>query len=879
MTDRTGATPQAKRIYGEMRDFARTPEPRPAGPGARAAGAAPIFVVQKHDATRLHWDFRLEHDGVLWSWAVPKGPSLDPHDKRLAMHVEDHPVEYATFEGTIPEGNYGAGTVEIWDRGTWAPVEADAAAALAKGELKFRLDGERLRGGFVLVRLKPRPREKAESWLLIKEHDDAEREGADATALEATPLGKAGAAKPAARKKAAKKTGAAELPEAQEPQLAQLVRTPPTGEGWISEVKFDGYRMLVRKAGDQVRIITRNGLDWTDRLPALAEAVAGMQPETLMLDGELVALAKSGVSSFSALQDAFSTGRTRKLSYYAFDLLHLDGTDLRPQPLSERRAALERLLHDTPETGPLRFSEHLESDAAQVKKEACAVGLEGIICKRLDAPYRPGRGRDWVKVKCGNREEFVVLGYTPPGGTRQGLGSLQLGFRDEDGQLYFIGGCGTGFTGKVLKMLTERLETLRADKPGSLLGAEKPPRDTIWVKPELVAELSFAGFTGGGMLRHASFLGLREDKPADEVIRPVPPSDTTRIELGSGKAKAAGKSTPAAGPKAEPAAQEKVPPRSSIVVARSSERGAAEIGGQRISHADRVLWPESANGAALTKQDLAQYWQAIGEVAAPGIVGRPLAFVRCPDGIGGEQFFQKHLGRGMPAALHEAEADGAPYVAIGEASGLIAAAQIAALELHSWGSTEADPLHADRLVFDLDPGDGVTMPTIVEAALEVKQRLEAVGLAAFCRTSGGKGLHVVAPVATKAGWDDVRAWCRAFAEAMEADAPDRFISTTRKKDRDGRILVDWLRNGLGSTAIASFSPRARPGAGVATPLAWREVTAKLDPQSFNLRTVPARLARQKTDPWDGFADAARELPGIEAKPARRKKTATARKED
>ncbi|WP_419728015.1 DNA ligase D [Lichenicola sp.] len=878
MADRADTTPKARRIYGEMRDFTRTPEPRPAQDDARATGAAPIFVVQKHDASHLHWDFRLEHDGVLWSWAVPKGPSLDPHDKRLAMHVEDHPVEYASFEGIIPEGNYGAGTVEIWDRGTWAPVEADAAAALAKGELKFRLDGERLHGGFVLVRLKPRPREKAESWLLIKEHDAFERDGADATALEATPLGTTEGAKPAGRRKVARKTGTAALPEAQEPQLAQLVRTPPTGEGWISEVKFDGYRMLARKDGDQVRIITRNGLDWTDRLPAFAEAVAAMQPETLMLDGELVALAKNGVSSFSALQDAFSTGRTRNLLYYAFDLLHLDGIDMRPKPLSERRDALEQLLQDAPASGPLRFSEHLASDAARVKQEACAIGLEGIICKRLDAPYRPGRGRDWVKVKCGNREEFVILGYTPPGGTRQGLGSLQLGFHDEAGQLYFIGGCGTGFSGKVLKTLTERLETLQAGRPGSLLGAEKPPRDTIWVKPELVAELSFAGFTGGGMLRHASFLGLREDKPADEVVRPVPPSDAERIELGSGKAPAS--RAPASRAKPAAAEQQEAPAaRSNIVVAKSSERGAIEIGGQRISHADRVLWPASASGDAITKRDLAEYWQAIGDVAAPGIVGRPLAFVRCPDGIEGEQFFQKHLGRGMPAGLHEAEADGAPYVAIAETAGLIGAAQIAALELHSWGSSEADPLHADRLVFDLDPGDGVAMPTIVEAALEVKQRLEAVGLAAFCRTSGGKGLHVVAPVETKAGWDDVRAWCRAFAESMEADAPDRFISTTRKKDRDGRILVDWLRNGLGSTAIASFSPRARPGAGVATPLAWREVTEKLDPQAFNLRTVPSRLARQKTDPWDGFEDAARDLPGVAGKPVRRKKPARSNKEE
>ena len=831
-----------------MRDFAQTPEPPPAE-AAGQAGRPPVFVVQKHDASRLHWDFRLEHGGVLWSWAVPKGPSLDPHDKRLAMHVEDHPVEYATFEGVIPEGNYGAGTVEIWDRGTWSSVAEDAAAALAKGELKFRLAGERLQGGFVLVRLKPRGREKGESWLLIKEHDAHERAGADATALETTRLGTAKTRKPRSRKKQDPADGAGDLhpPEAQAPQLAQLVQNPPTGKGWVSEVKFDGYRMLCRKDGEDVRVITRNGLDWTAKLPALRAAVAAMAPPRLMLDGELVALGKDGVSSFARLQDAFSTGQTGVLLFYAFDLLHLEGRDLRPLPLSERRTALETVMRAVPETGPLRFSEHLESDAARVQREACAIGLEGIVCKRLAAAYQPGRGRDWVKVKCQNREEFVVLGYTPPAGTRQGLGSLQLGYHDGTGQLHFVGGCGTGFSGRTLRALTDRLEALRHDGPQSLLGTEKPPRDTIWVRPELVAEISFAGFTGGGMVRHASFLGLREDKPAAEVVRPVPPSDLKRIELGQAWARPAG---------------------GRIVVARKTERHAAEVGGQRISHADRVLWPADASGPALTKRDLALYWQAVGTAAAPGIVGRPLAFVRVPDGIGGEHFFQKHLGRGMPDGLREAQADGAPYVTIDTVPGLAAAAQIAAIELHSWGSGGDDPLHADRLVFDLDPGDGVTMPMIVRAAKEVKGRLEAAGLAAFCRTSGGKGLHVVAPVRTTTDWDGVRAWCRTFAEAMEADAPDRYVSTTRKADRDGRILIDWLRNGLGSTAIASYSPRARPGAGVATPLGWREVTDRLDPSTFTLRTVPARLAKRKTDPWAGFTDAARALPGPAPKPTR-----------
>ena len=893
--------------YREMRDFARTPEPKPLPARRKAGGTAPVFVVQKHDASRLHWDFRLEHEGALWSWAVPKGPSLDPRHKRLAMHVEDHPVEYATFSGVIPKGNYGAGTVEIWDRGTWEPVQADAAAALARGELKFRLDGQRLRGGFVLVRLKPRPREKGESWLLIKEHDTHEREGADASMLERTPLGAApNVSKPERARRRTRAVGNAPLPEAQAPQLAQLVHAPPSGAGWISEVKFDGYRMICRKHGDAVRIITRNGLDWTGRLPTLAAAVGAMAPEQAMLDGELVALDRKGLSSFARLQDAFSTGRTGSLRYYAFDLLHLDGTDLRPRPLSARREALEALMRAVPEDGPLRTSEQLRSDAAQVRRQACALGLEGIVCKRLDAPYRPGRSGDWVKVKCENREEFVVLGYTPPAGTRQGLGALQLGYHDEAGRLHFLGGCGTGYTARTLRGLADRLHALRDAAPDSLLGTEPPPRDTIWVRPELVAEIGFAGFTGGGMVRHATFLGLREDKPAAEVVRPALPSEVERVELGrrgrrpappagqdvvvarrSGRSRAKADAVPdnkqgqgAALDPLGPQAPDPNPKGSGlkgsalhgvqgqspwvsagrIVVARRSERDAAEIAGQRVSHADRPLWPADAHGPALSKRDLALYWEAVASVASPGIVGRPLALVRCPDGIEGDHFFQKHLGRGMPDALHEAEADGAPFVAVDGPAGLVACAQVAAIELHSWGSSLADPLHADRLVFDLDPGEGVAMPAIVDAAREVKRRLETLGLAAFCRTSGGKGLHVVAPIRTQAGWDAVRAWSRWFAEAMEADSPDRYVSTTRKAERRNRILVDWLRNGLGSTAIASFSPRARPGAGVAMPLAWREVTPRLDPMAYTLRTVPGRLARRKTDPWAGFADAARALP-------------------
>jgi bifunctional non-homologous end joining protein LigD len=847
-TRKPGPAQNAAR-YVEKRDFDRTPEPagNETKKTRRGSAAPPIFVVQKHHASRLHWDFRLEHDGALWSWAVPKGPSLDPSHKRLAVHVEDHPVEYATFEGTIPKGNYGAGTVEIWDRGTWQPVEKDAGRALARGELKFTLAGERLQGGFVLVRLKPKPRETAENWLLIKEHDENERPGADADALDAKPLA---ALRGRRRPAPSQDSGKDALPDAQAPQLAKLVAKAPTGKGWISEIKFDGYRILCRKQGDRVRIITRNGLDWTRRVPSLAASVAALAPDTLLLDGELVALDDKGLSSFALLQAAFSSGKTDRLVYYAFDLLHLDGRDLRPAALHERRAALRTVLGRS--RTALRFSDHLDSDAARVKREACAMGLEGIVCKKRDAPYRGGRGPDWVKVKCENREEFIVLGATPPAGSRRGFGALQLGFHDETGALHYVGGCGTGFSARTLTDLAARMKPLAADRPDRLLGVEPPPRETLWVRPSLVVEVKHAGFTGGGMLRHAAFQGLREDKPAEEVVRAIPDQEAVRREIG------------AAGAPTGTAAGTATKARTTIVVLGKSGRGADEIGGQRLTHPDRALWPQDASGPAISKRDLAEYWQGIADQAAPGIVDRPLALLRCPDGIGGESFFQKHLGRGMPDALREGEADGAPYIAIDDAggavSGLVAAAQIAAVELHCWGSDLDNPLLADRLVFDLDPGDGVSIARIVDAAKDVKARLEQRGLAAFCRTSGGKGLHVLAPIRPGPGWDAIRAWCRSFAETMEAEAPDRYLSTTRKKDRTGRILVDWLRNGLGATAIASFSPRARPGAGVATPLAWREVGSRLDPAAFTLRTVPGRLARQKTDPWAGFADAARDLP-------------------
>jgi bifunctional non-homologous end joining protein LigD len=840
------------RTYRAKRDFAITREPTPSK--TRGKQRAPIFVVQKHQAHRagLHWDFRLEHGGVLWSWAVRKGPSLDPADKRIAAHVEDHPLDYANFEGSIPEGQYGAGAVELWDRGTWQPLD-DPEEGMRKGELRFTLDGQRLRGRFTLVRLKPRPgsRSRQDNWLLIKGHDEAERKGADASTIErqASPPKHARGKRDEPPAKGAVR---AKLPQRQAPQLAAVAQEPPDGDGWVSEIKFDGYRLLCWLDHGKVRVVTRNGLDWTDRLPAVAEAVAGLRADTALVDGELAAIDKKGASSFPALQATLSAGKDGTLTLYLFDLLHLDGWDLRECTLLDRK----RVLFDLNGWGGmLRYSDHQVGSAAELRDKACGMGLEGIICKQDDAPYRAGRGHGWLKVKCRGREELVVLGWTPPSGSRVGLGSLHVGYYDPQGGLHYAGGVGTGFSDDVLARLSERLAELASDPPKALLMAGDPlPKNINWVRPELIAEVQFATWSGSGRVRQAAYLGLREDKAAEEVVRePADPEaqrKTVRPQPGDPKAAKRGPVVA-------------VPPRrdSAIVSARAPKRRAVTVGNVALTHPERELWP------GITKRDLAEYWKAVADHALPGLAGRPLAVVRCPEGIGGERFFQKHGHGTLPSAVRQGEADGQPYLVIDDADGLIAMAQISAIELHPWGSTETDPLHPDRIVFDLDPGDGVAFPEVVKAALDVRDQLQRLGLTSFCRTTGGKGLHVVVPLEPVAHWDTVKPFCRAFAETLSQEQPDRFLSTVRKADRRGRILIDWLRNGLGATAIASYSPRAREGANVATPVVWNDVNQKLDPGEFTLRCVPERLARLRGDPWEGFSSLRQCLPDLAGKPS------------
>lgn len=857
------------RTYRAKRDFSITREPSPGS--QRDNAGAPMFVVQKHQAHRagLHYDFRLEHGGVLWSWAVRKGPSLDPKDKHIAVHVEDHPIEYADFAGEIPEGQYGAGKVETWDRGTWEPLD-DPDKGMRKGELTFNLHGQRLNGRFHLVRLRPKPnqRSRQDNWLLFKGHDNAEQAGADAATIEHETA----APKPA-RKKAKSDDPPApgakrgKLPPRQEAQLCAIAEDPPTGKDWISEIKFDGYRLLAWLDHGNVRLVTRNGHDWTDRLPAVARAVATLDVESALLDGELVALDADGISSFPELQAALSAGKDDTLFYYPFDLLHLNGWDLRPCRLIDRKAALQGIDNWR---GMLRYSDHHTGDTVAMRREACRMKLEGIICKQADAPYRPGRGHGWLKVKCQGREEFIVLGWTPPRGSRTGLGALHLGYYDREHRLHYAGGVGTGFSDDELATLRRKLDELAAPPPRGLLVAGDPLDKSIhWVRPTLVAETQYVSWSGAGRVRHSVYLGLREDKPSDDVVRDVADPKAERHAVNP---KAPQDDTPSASrgpkfavpPKRRAAAAAHSP---SIVTARAPKARTVELEGVTLTHPDRELWP------GITKRELAEYWEAVADHALPALAKRPLAIVRCPEGIDGEHFFQKNGHGTLPEGIREGRVQTSPYLAIDDVHGLIAMAQISAIELHPWGAPEADPNHPDLIVFDLDPGDGVAFADVTKAALDVRDRLEQLKLTSFCRTTGGKGLHVVVPLTPKADWETVKPFCRAFAELLSAEEPKRFLSTVKKADRRGRILLDWLRNGLGATAVASFCPRARPGATVATPLGWDEVTPKLDPSAFTLRTVPERLAKRTADPWADFhklRQALPELPQAAPRPAPRR---------
>ncbi len=842
--------------YRAKRNFAATPEPAPAkGRAPKKAPAVGLaFVVQKHAARRLHYDFRLELDGVLKSWAVTRGPSLVPGEKRLAVAVEDHPLEYGGFEGTIPKGEYGGGAVLIWDRGTWSPV-GDPHKGLAKGHLEFELEGDKLNGRFDLVRLRAKAREKHENWLLIKRRDAFAREPGDPDVLEERPESATSgrgidevareppgwsrngpiardAAKDAPGARIKIKRGAAfdpkKLPGAKKapppsfvaPMLATPSKAPPVGDRWLHEVKLDGYRIEARIAGGKVKLLTRSGLDWTEKFgAALVEALKSLPVREALLDGEVV-VETNGASDFSALQAALSEGRTGEFIYYAFDCPYLDGRDLSDVPLGQRKEALRAIVGEG--AGAVRFSDHFDVAGEIVLHHACRLGLEGIVSKDRNSKYRAGRGGAWIKCKCSARQEFVIGGFAPSTASTKAIGSLALGVYEKSA-LRYVGRVGTGFSAAVARSLYARLEPMRlAKSPFADKLAADQARTLRYVRPELVAEVDLRAWTADGLLRHASFRGLREDKKASEIVREhAEPRDT-----------------------------------------REPERRTVQL-----THPDRLYWPDDG----VTKEGLADYYAEVWRRMAPFVVGRALALVRCPDGIGGQTFFQKHAWKGLNAHIvlardpNEAES----LIAIRDFDGLVGLVQAAALEIHPWGSTIEDWERPDTIVMDLDPGDDVSWDQTIAAAKEVRARLNDAGLAGFVKTSGGKGLHIVSPVKPKAAWPQVKAFTKGIADAMAADSPDRFVATIAKVKRKGKILVDYLRNQRGATAVAAYSTRARPGAAVSMPVAWEELGSGVGPASFTVMNAPARIASLPKDPWAGFREAAAP---IEA-PARRKRPA------
>ena len=814
----------ALETYRRKRDFSATDEP--AGRDRRGQGDA--FVVQKHAARRLHYDLRLEIGGVLASWAVTKGPSLVPGEKRLAVHVEDHPLDYADFEGAIPKGQYGGGEVIVWDRGRWEP-EGDPARGLRKGRLDFTLEGAKLKGRWHLVRMGGKPGEKRENWLLIKGSDDAARAAADPDILEEAPASvisgrtveDIAAGKPAPKRKAPAKRRAAAAasdpwPGFVPPALATLKPAPPRGGPWVHEIKFDGYRLQAELKGGKVALLTRSGQDWTEKFGgAVLDALRALPAKTAILDGELVVEGAAGASDFGALQADLGAGRSDRFLYYLFDLLYLDGEDLRKRPLLERKAQLAELLAGAAD--PLRLSEHFDEDGEVMLHHACRLSLEGLVSKRREDGYPSGRTGAWVKSKCSARQEFVVAGYVPSTVSRDLVGSLVLGYY-RDGALVHVGRVGTGFSRTAARDLAERLKALeRKASPFAEKLSADAVRGVTWVKPELVAEVEFRAWTAEGLLRHAAFRGLRDDKPAREIVR----------EGGAVEAK----------PKARPQV--------------------------KLTHPDRVYWPD----AGVTKQGLADYYTEVWSRMAPLVVNRPVALLRCPGGTEGQCFFQKHAWKGHGKEIltfHDPQDDSdEPLVAIDGLPALIALVQGGALEIHSWQSSLDDLEHPDQLVMDLDPGEGVLWTAVIEAAQEVRRRLEAAGLAAFVKTSGGKGLHVVAPLKPTpvAGWDAVKGFTAEMARSMATDAPDRYVATITKSKRVGKILIDYLRNGRNNTAIVAYGTRARPGAPVSMPLAWDELGPEIGPAQFTVANAPARIGHTD-DPWADFRRAERPLPKL-----------------
>lgn len=869
--------------YRKKRDFSKTAEP--SGEARVAASKQPRFVIQKHAATRLHYDFRLEYDGVFKSWAVTRGPSLDPKQKRLAVETEDHPLDYGDFEGSIPKGQYGGGTVQIWDRGYW--YSADPEKGFAKGDLKFALLGDKLKGEWVLVRMKgDRFGGKRTNWLLIKHRDEYSKDGDDegvlkdghsaasGRTLDQIAAGKGPAPEPfmmtrrtagagavwnsnkglAADQRAglqpAKKVPTAkaakpvrpaksEMPDFVEPQLCQASERAPSGDSWVHEIKLDGYRIQMRVEDGEVSLKTRKALDWTEKFPEIEKAAAKL-PDAI-IDGEVVALNAEDYPDFSALQAALSDGNTDDLIYFAFDLLFVDGEDLRKLPLTARKERLEAVLekYARAKTSPLRYVAHFAADGNDMLASAREHGLEGIISKQADAAYRSGRGSGWLKIKTRPAHEVVIGAWTSNKGK---FSSLMVGVH-RDGHLAYSGNVGTGYGAETVSRIMPALKAAAASKsPFSGKNAPKGGPDIHWLKPELVAEIEFAGWTSDGNVRQAAFKGLRQDKPASEVRGEIVRAEPPDLEHGgNGKM-----------------------PAQRVTKARGNA-GTAVLG-ITISNPDKALWPDDGAGKPITKRDLANYLAEIGDWMMPHIKGRPCSIVRAPDGIDGQKFFQRHVMQGGSEFFASVKLSGErkPYLQIDRIEGLIAAAQSGGVELHPWNCAPNKITTPGRLIFDLDPAPDVEFDEVIEAAKEMRERLEQIGLTSFCKTTGGKGLHVVTPLKSGAReavtWKEAKAFAQAICMQMASDHADKYLINMSKQQRKGKIFLDYLRNDTMSTAVAVLSPRARPGATVSMPLTWAQLKAGLDPKKFTLRSAPELMKRSKA--WDGYDDAAVSLKAI-----------------
>jgi bifunctional non-homologous end joining protein LigD len=845
------------RTYNAKRNFGVTPEPR----GARAAKNAVLqFVVQKHHARNLHYDFRLELDGALKSWAVPKGPSLDPADKRLAVHVEDHPVEYGNFEGIIPANQYGAGEVILWDRGSWVP-HGEPRRDYKAGKLKFELKGKKLRGNWTLVRTRLKGSGDKEQWLLIKEKDAQARahDGYDITVAEPGSVnrGPAGTrkqsaekaqpgAKPASARSKARVNEASRLANARKsalpprlaPQLATLVGTAPEGE-WSYELKFDGYRLLARLAKGKARLFTRNGHDWTRKLAAQAKALEQLGLADAWLDGEIVVPGKDGVPDFQALQNAFDEQRTGDVHYFLFDLPWYAGYDLRASPLAQRRGLLKPLLPGKA-SALLHFSEDIADSPQDILASACRMGMEGVIGKRRDSPYASGRSKSWIKLKCENRQEFVIGGFTDPQRSRTGLGALLLGFH-EKGKLRYAGRTGTGFDDKQLAQLSKRLGAIEIRKAPF----ENPPsgadaRGVHWVKPQLVAEVSFAQWTKERIVRQAVFHGLRTDKAASSIGYEKPAA--TPRKSRSAKASISDSGAPVRKPSGGSARQQRV-----------------LVGNISISHPDRVIDPDSG----LTKLDVARYYEKIAPALLPHLENRPVSLVRLPDGLKGEQFFQKHMGKGQipEARLLDRKLDPGhpPLIAIETPAALAGAAQMGVVELHTWNAIAGSIERPDRIIFDLDPDPALSWARVLEAAELTRNLLDALGVKSFVKTSGGRGVHIVVPLRRLHEWNVAKDFSRAVAEHLAATIPARFSAKMGAANRIGKVFVDYLRNNRGSTTVSAFSLRARPGLPVSVPVTWKELATTRQSDYWNIGNIHERLAGLKKDPWGEYEESRQSL--------------------